>query len=370
MNQNWINSQLEFFWEVIKPKEGYLEIRFKPEIDKEDIESRAYYNNTIYKIKQKGIVVRKNVQFFINTLDELKFILSDEKFIKLSKICYGVNERFPNKKNIIAGSNDHIKNIRFIYFDIEKTDHSMTQNIETDDLEHYVGTIESYLKRKYNLIQPSLINSGSGRHLIYKIKPTTNTEARRKGLKEFVNVVADALSNNYFGVDRIADVTRILGLCGTYNPKRQRWVEFIKISNYENNFQIRSVKEMKKESEVLDIKDLPEITESFEWKVLSNPNAPVGDTNNKIVFAFKLLLKAKGLVNRAEYIQYQNIMNRAWGSNISLNPLQGTFGKQYSKGIAVNWYKKHKNFCDRNGLKIYSDINSEDIIVVKKCDKK
>jgi hypothetical protein len=321
-------------------KNKYLEIRILPVVNIVSKDKQKEATTKVWNVLNNlNIENKKKNQFFIQTIDELLYILSELKEVyKIVKVCYGVNPRY-KIKNKLSGGYANLIDVEYIYFDIDKKDHSNLQDIEIIMIDNYVKTLTNYLI-KYELKYPTIINSGAGRHIIYKIPKQKITECKKLWIKEFGKSIKSKFENDNFEIDAIFDFTRILSLPETINPKRQKWVKTEKISNLENKFKIKSKKIIKHVEYINE--NLPEVENSIEWKILTNPNCPIGDTTNTIVFAIKLLLKNKGI---KDYYKYEQIVNKVWNTNINLNPDQGTQNKTYNANIIKNWCEKHKEFC-------------------------
>ena len=178
MNPEEQLNEARKLWDFIKPnsKNEYLEIRLKPPSDPEG--KRKYYENfNVFKSKSKS-VIKKGCQVFIKNFSELEelYKFNDGYLINNYKTCYGLNLREMNKVGEINGGYDSVKNARFVYFDVDKMDHSNIKDYERPMLKQFIDGIIYYMKR-FGLNDPTLVSSGAGMHIIYKI--TSNTKCKR-----------------------------------------------------------------------------------------------------------------------------------------------------------------------------------------------
>ena len=353
-------ENLETFWNIIKPekKNEYVEIRLTPTWSKQDWLKTRYFYKNIEELKQtyKDVLYNKSVCWFVQDFETFYNIISFNEgyFSKHCKICYGINTRVQNKDKTINGSYECVKEYRFLFFDIEAADHGEIKSEFYKKIfdEEYIPTVIKYLET-FNLYDPTIINSGVGKHLLYKIKRQNVTPKRKQWLKEFMNELSKALSNDTFIIDALSDATRIFGMPETMNIKRNKKVEVVKYSNVISEFKIKSKRIEKVKYE--PVENLPPITKSLEWNVLIKSDVPQGDRHRILIFALKLLLKAHNVTNVS---QYEKKLREIYGMSVSLNPSNGTTDKTYSKGIILNWCKLHYDWLSKypDLIKIRSDM--------------
>lgn len=339
-------------WELIKPrnKNGYLEIRFTPAKNTFNsyTEKFEFFNN-LEELKKffKELLFNK-VSVFVNNYNDFFNILNWKNgyFLKHGKCCYGVSERFRSKDGSIDGSYNSLKYYRFIFFDIEKEDHSGDlKKFEKKLFEDYIKQCIKILER-YNLFNPSIISSGVGVHLLFRIPNTPITMGRRRWIKHFLKEELFFLNNNNFVIDGLHDATRVLGLPLSWNVKRGKKVSLIKKSDYINyDFNFRSLKTPKIKNTNNSNNNL-NVVDSLEFKILCKPDVPVGNRHNTLVFALKLILRD----TRSNYINFQKYLSKIYGF-IDLNYNQGVEGKNYSKGIVLKWCRENISW-----LKKYPDL--------------
>ena len=340
------------FWQLFiqpKKKNRYIELRAVPYTDDWKQNKKLFIECSKVGQTLSTSLIIYPIQFFVNDFNDVEKIFESE-IPNLSKLCYGVNERKVNDMGLIGGAEEFIDEIKLIYFDIESTRHGELSEYENNVIDDFVEVIKNYIFFKYELEHPLIIYSGAGRHLLYKITPNKLTDGRKRFLKK-MNKDVCKFNNEFFKVDNIADPTRILGLPGVKNPK---WNKYIRIKNsifYTNEYKIPSLKEPKNIDNIeFDDKNLPKPKDSVEWKIMNNPTTPVGDTNNTIVFNFKLLLKSKGYTQLQQYKPFQDIVNKVWKTKLTINPNQGTKGKRYNPGTTINWCRRNEEWCNKNNI--------------------
>jgi len=218
--------------------------------------------------------------------------LLKHKFVQQnSKICYSANpRRFDNEGNI-SGGLTHIKKLYRLFFDIEFIDDKYYND---DILDKYVNNIISYLKR-YNLTEHTLIHSGGGRHLIYNIPATQLTLPRKRWFSSFIHEIGAKFKHDFCKIDLNAtDVTRILGLPGTLNVKRNKVVKLVRVTNAINTkFKIKSKREEKYKLTANTVTYIEADVKSNLKKImeiLKHPLPVDAPTNGVLFFNFKLLL--------------------------------------------------------------------------------
>ena len=302
------------FYEVIKPtkRTEYVEVRVIPVSYHETTDENYYqaFSRRESKLLQYNITIRSANQFFVKTYEQYYNLINVMSSVwqKTCKVCYGINCRSVSKQGVgkqsefeLSGKKENVKTLRFVYFDIDNI-----KNIDKSLLKMFVeNKLIPYL-RKYRLTNPSLIDSGGGYHLLYRIKPTSATEGKLRWLKKFVKLVSDEMSNNIVKIDTIADSTRIFGLPGTVNIKRNCLVKVMYINNVVNGeFKFHSIRNNiinhvkifsydKNENNILS----NDIT-----KLLLSTRLPSGNRNNTIIFQLKLLLKSEGFTEHDAFVR-------------------------------------------------------------------
>ena len=359
-NINW--NELKSFW-------GWLTQNYKKdnlvEIILMSIKDNNVYNEVRKFSKENPhIISKKNCQFFINNFEDLKNILSYKEgyFIKNSKICYSLVPRFP-EGNEVSGGYKYVKTMDLLFLDVEKVDHGPLTDKEEKELIHYCNNITNYLKTYYNLKNPILVHSGNGVHVLYKIKGRDFNEKRKEGYKKFIKEIVEMFKTPYYIIDDLSNISRCVGLCQSRNPKGEKIVHILNPENLDkqpDDFYIKIDRKKKKTPSKTNYDNLPEIRKSYEYFILTHPDAPKGDLNVIILFAFKLLLIAKGYTNADEEIlrELEEEIDDVRGAPyVSLNLSSGVEGKSYSPGIVFNWIKKHKDWWAKYGNK-YTYVNS------------
>lgn len=311
MNAN--TTQLKMFWDYIKPKtkEEYVEIRITPFGTPTIENKRQFYKNLLQlKIELPNTKNNKYICWFCQTFDEVKTILTiNNGFFNTHKLCYGVNKRFYNKKTQhIDGSYESLRYVDLLCFDLEKTDHSdITSDFEQSLFENYVKYVIHVLQRD-NLFNPTIINSGVGKHLLYKIAPQKITDGKKLWYKQYIDDVNITLTNDNFTVDGLKDFTRILGLPGSMNPKRKKLTMIQTLSYHVNDFKIKSRRLCAlsvQQQTFKGTKDeaIQNILQDPLVKLLLRQQLPEGNRNSHLIFPLKILLIQHGFVERDTFVQ-------------------------------------------------------------------
>lgn len=364
-------KNLEKFWKVIRPgnhKRDYLEIRVT-----DGNKPGEYYDKfwsfilAYQKHFKRPLLESKRTSIFIKDFPELLYFLhfDDGYFRKNYKLCYGINLRRAKPKNIIAGKYEFINEIRAVFFDIDALK-PLSKEEKKEQID-YAKNIVLYLE-DCGLVNPIIIHSGGGIHLLYMIKPQKFSEGRKRWFRDFARKLSDKLSNDKFKLDPIYDFTRVFGLPESINLKRQKKVQVLHIpENLENPFRIRIKhfqKTTKKKPGVIQAMNLPEIKSTLEWKIITHPDVPTGEIHNKVLFALKLLLKEK---NIQEWKQLELEVNSIRGSSHSLDPFYGTDDKYYSPFIIKNWCRKNAGWCAKHNIswESYDKQVTDEVITFK-----
>lgn len=369
MNASFVKpdfQQLAEFWPFIRPGDGeYLEIRFTDSQKPQKFYRllREWQIHTLHHtVEPSPIYVVNGCQVFLKYFEELKSLLeyNNYYFTRYFKICYGLNARVMDKDNKIGGKYDNIERARFIFFDIDKKDHTDLNANERKEMLEFVKTrvlrLGKYLKHGFKLDKYILISSGGGYHVLYPIEPQKITDAKKRWFKEFVKEYSKRVSkNSKFIADPIHDLTRVFALPETMNVKREVKVQMLEHIEYkmfeqthQNDFKLHSRHKRKKQQ-----KDAPSpafvtsLRQSLEWRILTDPDVPQGEINTTVLFATKLLMKKLGIV---DYEDYEAEMNEARGTSHNLNPYYSTDNKEYSPFIIINWCKRNHDWCVKNGI--------------------
>lgn len=343
------NLKLEQFFNWLienYPKDAYTEIRLMNVSD-----DRVYAVVDKFKIEYPEIIIRNNSQFFIQTFDELKKIVEyrNNIFIRYSKMCYSINPRFFINGNI-SGSYDNLKTQNKIFFDIERIDHGQLSDIERERIEYkYVKDIILFLRR-YQLLYPTIIRSGGGLHLIYKIRPKPITEGRKESYKEFISELQSKLANPIYHIDYVVDATRTTALPESINPKSGFKVHWVELGG-QNDFFIPSKRMRKLKTKITEEKitdnNKMEVRKSLVWKLLTTPNLPEGEQNNVLLYYIKMLIRDTD----DDFRIYQMELNSMYRGKWKFNPKTGIKGKIRNYGLLINFCKKYSEFCKENNIK-------------------
>lgn len=354
MNYEIDFQELKRFWTLIRPKfkNEYCEIRLT-----DGNKPSEYYSYAKIFLEENPNIISKNYTcFFIQQFSQLTKFLSFNNyyFWKNYKICYGINLRVIKKDGSINGSYKCVKKARFLFFDVDAVEDKKYLIKDFDkEIDDFINNIFLSKILQTSLKNYIIINSGAGRHILFKIPEQNITTPRRNWYKEFVKMLILNVEKkdkfSFFKVDGLYDFTRVFGLPETLNIKRKKKVKLLYYSRdaVENEFYLRSKRKKKMTSKKILKVDLPKISESLEWKLMTHPNLPEGEIHSTLLFSLKLLLKAHDI---EDYEELESDMNNVRGSHHNLNPQNGTEGKNYHPGIAINWCKRNTEWCKKNGF--------------------
>lgn len=302
-----MNHELETlkkFWNLIKPnKDSFIEIRLMP------VKTSSLFWNYAENLSKemRETPVNKKVCFFIKTYEELEKIVTYRQgyFSKNSKMCYGVNER-KEINNKINGSGECVVESRFMFFDVEATDHKDIVDFKEKMFENYCDSLIKQFE-KFNLFNPTIIRSGAGKHFLFKIKSQKITKGKKLWLKEFAKEF-EYLNNKTFCVDNISqDTVRVLGLPGVLNPKRNKLITIEKYSEHINDFKIKSKKVPKiiptEKFKGTKEQAINNILKNSLTKMLITHKLKPGGRNNQLIFSLKLLLIENNFKENDEFVQ-------------------------------------------------------------------
>lgn len=320
------------FWENIKPlnKNGYIEIRLTPTNFRSDKEKGEFFNK-LNLIKKQLNILNNKVSFFINNYEELDKIITWEGsyFLNHGKICYGVNERFNN--NGIDGSYNSLKYYRYVYFDIDAD--GELEGVRKELFNKYCEQVILYLLR-YNLNYPTIIHSGGGRHLLYKIPQQLITLNKRAWMKQIMKDMERDLKNTEFKFDALHDATRVLSLPTALNVKREKWVKIEVIDNKINDFKIKFIKPEKIKEVSFNLpldKRIKMVVNSPLTQQLIKNKLPEGGRNNILIFQLKIMLKLLKFTEKDDFV-------------IKLfNKIQQTQQERFPKNLPITAVKFNKN---------------------------
>jgi len=371
------------FWDFIKPKDDneFVEIRLTGIHDvickigdtQYTISSNSIYKEISMFAKNNNMRVRKNCIFFVKTFDEVAKILSYRNgfFCFFTKVCYGVNNRWKEDDMLQPENSGYasVWQIQRLYLDIEDADHGTISNNTPlkNILKKYVYNIKDYLIDNYLMDNYIIVSSGSGYHLISKVDDINiNNEIKYK-YKMFILKLHSRFQNkviDWFEVDKLYDATRVSGLPGTYNRKREGYVTIVDV-NYGEEFDLRKIlskiKLPKKKNTIKMRKtNLPKIEESLEWQILCKNDVPSGDRHNRLVFPLKMLIRDLDL----QYEDYESVLEDIYDT-IDLSE-KGTEGKEYSRGIVINWIKDNWDWFNKHKdlVNLYEKLTNKSIEVV------
>lgn len=338
INRFFSLEEAERFWSIISPVgvDDFVEVRLTPTVN---VSEEFWFNCRELRRLLPTTPVNKSVCFFIRSFEELRIILSFKNgwFCVNSKVCYGLNHRSRTVDGLLNGSYDCVKSVRLIGFDLEARDHSLIDGFKKELFEVFVRKVVIGLEF-FGFKNPSIVWSGAGVHLLYLVVPVTVTVARREWFKDFVNDLSERFSNELFVLDALKDFTRVFGLPGSYNVKRGRLIVCEKVSSYVSSFRLKSKRVPKVVPEVgvgVGVLPVGSVKGSLEFQLLLHV-PPAGERHQVLVFALKLLLKASGVDHRP----FEVVLKKLYG-DVVLNPVNGTSGKVYNKGIVINYCRKY-----------------------------
>jgi hypothetical protein len=348
------------FYEVIKPtkRTEYNEIRVIPvpvpvpvPVSYHETETGTSCENYYQafslresKLLKYNITIRSANQFFVKTYEQYYNLINimSSVWLRTCKVCYGINCRSVSKHGELSGKKENVKTLRFVYFDIDNI-----RLVNKSILKMFVeNKLIPYL-RKYRLTNPSLIDSGGGFHLLYRVKPTLATEGKLRWLKKFVKLVSEEMSNNVVKIDTIADSTRIFGLPGSVNLKRNCLVKTEYIDNTINDeFKFHSIRSNNITNRVKIFshdKNENKILSNDITKLLLSTRLPSGNRNRTIIFQLKLLLKSEGFTEHDIFVRelFRKI-GIVQGEQFPCN-IPTSDEMQYDERIASKILQRYKN---------------------------
>jgi len=327
----------------------YVEIRLVVH----DVRMYNVVKNWLNLPKVKNRIYSKNsCQLFFkkNQFDLLRKLLvyRSNAISRMSKVCYTLNPRVMVDGKIEISGYNNMKTVHFIFFDIELETHTAPSITEKKLLLDFVHDVSNTLKA-FGLDRGTLVDSGNGYHLLYKLKPTLITDGKKEYYKQFIETTCEYFKEKYNGVfkiDKLKDFTRIFALPETLNPRTNTRVMVIE-KNYDINtkYRLKSLKKSNINTEAFvagDYKD-KHVENSLVWNILLK-GAPQGERHSHLIFALKLFLKAIGNTN---FRTYEAIINKIYGGNCNLD-FKDCADKNYSKGIVINWCKRNEEWCKKN----------------------
>jgi hypothetical protein len=332
-------------------RKEYVELRFlnpKP---------LFYSQMKAFQQKHENIIVKNNCQVFLKNVDEAKVLFEHNNNFFLSgfaNVYYGVNPRTMPSNKEIDGSYRCVKDFLNFYIDIDSVNKIKREDEEWRRLLH---SIEFHFLKPMGIEHVVIIDSGSGMHILCRVERTKITDAKKRFMSEVVKSIHSKYAthnsiyyNKNISIDTLHDGTRILGLPGSIHPKYNKVIKIKKFEKGINTaFRIRGVKKKAINKALKEAYSehtnnyitLP-LSKSLEWQTLIRV-PPQGERHSTLIFATKLLLKAKGI---DDVRPLEEALQQIYGGSIDLNPYKGTEGKEYSIGIIINYLKRHSEWLE------------------------
>ena len=320
------------------------------------IELRAIgiINNEVYPLIKKfciknNIFYKNNCQLFINATTNFGIVIKliqEKKIINNCKLCYGLCPRQFDRMGNISGGYNHISFATMVFFDIEKIIHTNTTIDEKKRMLVYVYDIIKFLKR-YNLNYFTIIDSGAGYHLLYRINRIKLSDSKKRWFANLIEELDSKLCTKEFHFDCLKDFTRIFGLPETMNIKRETKVKIIECANNINTGFKFGVKKKKKVNKKI-LKSIEE--HKIEGNLLKEPLVDflLNFKHKALQFGGKLsrnhyLELPLACLFRDNNIDVNDIQNIIKGININLNkviqvnPRYVPVDYNFSKFIVNKW---------------------------------
>lgn len=326
--------------------EELIEIRMTPVKDVNTYAVIGHFTDLypqVYCNKKKSLFFNKSQVIYIDSLINMLHNYNCQE-----KVCYSTNPRIKINDEIIVSGLDNIDYITTIVFDIERVKDKSAEDEDKKIVMLYVRNFIKNIENEFRLMNPTIIDSGAGFHLIYRIKPVKFTLNRKDWLRSYIDSIIKYCDTGVVHIDpAVKDISRVLGLPGSKNPKYNKEVTVVHQSNYLNMFNIKSTvnKKPKVNVEVTLNKEF-DITKSVEMVIiLSDP--PEGERNNILGFALKLLIKKYNIVDYKTLERDIKLITREYWS---LNPQRGLDNKVYTPYIIINYMLKNLDWMKKNNL--------------------
>ena len=308
--------------------------------------------------KVKTLLLEKNIKF-INTKqlffskDELEklicLMMYDDYFlIKNFKICYALNPRILKKILINKRSGyDSMETVRCVGFDFELVEHKNPTSKDLEDLQTYVDKFKLNVSM-YGLVNPGVVLSGRGLHLLYYTIPQRITDGRKLWFKGFIEHLCEHFTNNRFRIDPLKDFTRVFSIPGSINHKVNRMV-FQKRKPSVCAFMLKS-REQRFDHPVL-VEDTPtDIDKLLEWRILKTGTVPPGERHQLLVLPLKIWLAE---TKNPNWKDYEKIINALYKGSENFNPRQLTGGNyKYNSAACKKWISKNKKWIEDNNFEV------------------
>jgi hypothetical protein len=218
------------------------------------------------------------------------------------------------------------------------------------------------VNKKFSLICPTLIDSGNGYHLLYKIKPQQITDERKVAQANLVDKIINLTKNPYFKIDRLIDYTRIFSLPTTLHPKLKTEVTLLELNTAINPLRLKSEKpkiNVNANSQVQVQHETTNIEEVLEYQVLLK-NPPDGELQRHIYVMFPLKIWMRD-TNYANHKQVSNIATSILGRPENCDPKRISKTAVYSRGVIIKYLRHNKDWAIKNGFEKYVNNNDSNI---------
>ena len=297
-----------------------------------------------------------DICFTRSNIKKLIVLLSNKNdlYFERAKACYGVNPRVADEEGRIVKSGiNAIVRIHCIQFDcdfdkdvnIDEKNFAQSQ----DDIDGMVKMMLAFFERKYGLKNPTIVSSGKGRHILYRIKPIENNEERREWLRSVLYKDAIKQSKTWSRLfttrpsidDKAKDIARILQLPQVMNPKRKTLATVLTQSDYVNDFKINKMKVEKYKFDGV-IEKNTKLSQYLVYNILTRVDkhgeaapGPIDDLR----FVMKVLLKSH-FPSEWPTVQMQVNQIREHKDSV-FNIVYIKDGFVYNKGLLVSRLRKY-----------------------------
>ena len=312
----------------------------------------------VYKNEKASLFFSKSQTHLVEEL--LSF--ADSHLRNHEKVCYSLNPRVQKNGEILTSGLEYMENVYVLAFDVEEKDKSGPSETYEKALHKYTYNLKEMLSKSFSLTSATVVFSGRGYHLLYKIKRTRITEQRKEWWKTFVKNLKLRTETDLFSIDEaVKDFSRVLGLPSTTNLKWNTNVELRELGQTNESFKIKSEKKFVFKSQTFPKKYEGKFEESLEWRVLTN-YPPLGEIYTKVLYATRILARDCGIELKAYNTILYYIYTGVWSTVPKL--IYPKEDHTYTKGIILNWCRAHVDWIKENE-KVLQLTESEKELIYK-----
>jgi len=351
MNEPQPNQTIVFLEHHTKnwTKNELVEIRLTPVRNKETytIINQFFKTYNIYCNSKKSLFFKRDelqyIPFLLKELEEKKCV---------EKICYSIHSRVYDK-NTTTIETSGLKNIPFldtIMLDIEcvkKPENEEELKEQKKSLFIFVEHLLKLINIDFALRNPTIIDSGRGIHLLFKIPRLKYTDSRKEAYRATLERIQQTYSNEYIVLDgAVKDASRVFGLPGSINPRWNRRVELLELGKYPeyNKYKLHTPKKnVPRRSDIGQYKFKTQkgsVYDTLSWVIFEN-FPPEGETNNTVVFSILLWVKDFGVETTEEL---ERAAYRVWGEKWVMRVESLNNQMYWHPKLIYNFCKRHRDW--------------------------